>query len=170
MCSRGPWRCQPGTVVGNLSTAIRIETHTVTREDVTAAVETRGQHRLLEINAQPITEQLQTSQGLKRKLFVHQMKHRVRRLPGRPFELGIDTPPRHRGGTPLETAALTPASAFDRAGEATRAGDPRQDTPPLKRHRCNVAQTDGNRATDWAHDARPPALASPEFVPLHPGR
>ena len=171
MCSRGPWRRQPGTVVSNRSTAILIKTHTVAREDVTAAVETRGQHRLLEINAQPITEQLQTSLGLKRKFFVPQMKHRVRRLPERPFELGIDTPPaRHRGGPPLAAAALSPASAFDRAGEATRAGDPRQDTPPLWRHRCNVAQTDGNRATDWAHDARPPALASPEFALLRPGR
>ena len=93
MCSRGPWRRQPGTVVSNRSTAIRIKTHTVAREDVTAAVETRSQHCLLEINAQPITEQLQTSLGLKRKFFVPQMKHRVMRLPERPFELGIDTPP-----------------------------------------------------------------------------
>ena len=42
MCSRGPWRRQPGTVVSNRSTAILIKTHTVAREDVTAAVETRA--------------------------------------------------------------------------------------------------------------------------------
>ena len=96
MCSRGPWCRQPGTVISNRSTAILIKTHTVTREDVTAAVETRGQHCLLEINAQPITEQLQTSLRLKRKFFVPQMKNRVRRLPERPFELGIDTPPELR--------------------------------------------------------------------------
>ena len=106
MDNRWPWRRQPGTVISNLSSAIRIETHTVAREEVTAAVETRGQHRLLEINSQPITEQLQTSQGLKRKLFSPQTKHGVRRPPERPFELGIDTPPaRHRGGTPLAAAS-----------------------------------------------------------------
>ena len=93
MRNRGPWRRHPGTVVSNRSTAIRIKMHTVARKDVTAAVETRGQHWLLEINAQLITEQLQTSLGLKSKFFVPQMEDRVRRLLERLFELGIDKPP-----------------------------------------------------------------------------
>ena len=87
MRSRECRRRQPGTVVGNRSTAIHIETHPVPRKDVTRVIETGIQHRLLEIDGQLCAEQLQTALGLMRKFLLPQTKHRVRRVAKSPLQI-----------------------------------------------------------------------------------